>query len=240
MICKLPKKSSLIFLILINFLATLSIDSYAKKDGVINMEDHDHKLYYFGLNFGINTSAFRIRQNEMFTQTDSIKSMQPGWGPGFHVGLMASIRLSNFVDFRFVPSVTFAEKKLTITSKSDIINTNTIESIYLQLPLQFKFKSDRLNNFRFYGLLGGRFDYDLAANANSRKADELIRVKPIDIAGEIGFGLEFYYPNFIIAPEIKISQGFLNEHYHDNTIFISNLVDRINTRMITFSILIQG
>jgi hypothetical protein len=62
----------------------------------------------------------------------------------------------------------------------------------------------------------------------------------MDISTEVGFGLEFYYPNFILAPEIKIGQGLLNEHFPDKTIFLSNMVDRMNTRMITFSLQIQG
>lgn len=218
----------------------LSDNIYAKRDGVMNMEDHDQKLYYFGLSFGANVSSFRIRPSESFTTTDSIKSLQPGWGPGFHIGLMGSLRLNKFIDLRFIPTITFAEKKLHLITKSDILQTKTVESIYTQLPLQFKFKSDRINNFRFYGLLGARVDFDLASNAASRKSDELIRVRPMDIATEVGFGLEFYYPNFILAPEIKIGQGLLNEHFPDKTIFLSNMVDRMNTRMITFSLQIQG
>lgn len=213
---------------------------FARRDGVMNMEDHDQKRYYFGLSFGMNTSAFKIRPSAAFTMDDSIKSIQPGWGPGFHIGLMGSLRLSKFIDLRFVPKIAFAEKRLTATMRSNAEEGNTIESIYTQLPLQLKFKSDRMQNFRFYGLLGGRFDYDLASNARSRRSNELIRVKPIDISAEVGFGLEFYYPNFMIAPEIKISQGFLNTHFPDNTIYLSNMVDRMNTRMVTFSIQIQG
>ncbi len=214
--------------------------AFAKRDGVLNMEDHDDKLYYFGLSFGANMSSFKIRPSEAFTMNDSIKSVQPGWGPGFHIGIMGSLRLNRFIDLRLIPMITFAEKTLSVTTRSNIVEQKRMESIYTQIPLQLKFKSDRLQNFRFYGLLGGRFDYDLASNVRSRKSDELLRVKALDISTEVGFGLEFYYPNFIIAPEIKISQGLLNEHFHDNIIYLSNMVDRMNTRMITFSIQIQG
>lgn len=214
--------------------------AFAKRDGVLNMEDHDDKLYYFGLSFGANMSSLKIRPSERFVLDDSIKVVQPGWGPGFHIGIMGNLRLNRFIDLRLVPMIAFAEKTLSVTSRSNIIEEKRMESIYTQIPLQLKFKSDRLQNFRFYGLLGGRFDYDLASNVRSRSSNELIRIKPVNFSSEIGFGLEFFYPNFIIAPEIKISQSFLNEHFPDNTIYLSNMVDRINTRMITFSIQIQG
>lgn len=234
---KIVFKSVLAFALLISFQQS----AFARRgDGVLNMEDHDDKLYYFGLSFGANMSSFKIRPSDAFTLNDSIKSVQPGWGPGFHIGIMGSLRLNKFIDLRLIPMITFAEKNLTVTTRSNIIEQKRMESIYTQIPLQLKFKSDRLQNFRFYGLLGGRFDYDLASNVRSRKSDELLRVKALDISTEVGFGLEFYYPNFIIAPEIKISQGLLNEHFHDNTIYLSNMVDRMNTRMITFSIQIQG
>lgn len=207
---------------------------------VMNMEEHDSKLYYFGLTFGANASAFKIRNTDFFSTSDTFKVVQPKWGPGFHIGLMGTLRVSKFVDLRFIPAVVFAEKGLQTTTRSGIIESKRIESIYGQLPLQLKFKSDRIHNFRFYGILGGRFDYDMASNARSRRTDELVRVKPIDISAEVGFGLEFFYPNFIFSPEIKIGQGLLNEHFPDNTIPLSNTIDRMNTRMITFSIQVQG
>ncbi|HTO16912.1 MAG TPA: porin family protein [Edaphocola sp.] len=233
------QKSCYVASILLLTILILGKNSYAQKE-IMNMEDHDQKRYYFGLSFGANSSALKIRPTELFTQSDSVKSLQAKWGPGFHIGLMGSLKLTNFVDLRFVPVVSFAEKGLEVTYQSDFKESKVLESIYMQLPLQFKFKSERINNFRFYSIIGCRFDYDLASNANSRKADELIRIKPMDISGELGFGLEFYYPNFIIAPEIKISQGFINEHLPDPAIFISTLVDRMNTRTVTFSLLIQG
>ncbi len=116
----------------------------------------------------------------------------------------------------------------------------SIESIYFHLPLQLKFKSDRINNFRFYGMLGGKFDYDLAANARSRRQDEFLKVLPIDLGYELGVGFEFYYPNFIFSPEIKLSQGLMNQIYKDRNLQLTNAVESINTRMIVISIHLEG
>lgn len=210
------------------------------QEKVMNMEEHDSKLYYFGLTFGANASAFKISNTDYFVRQDTFQVIQPQWGPGFHIGLMGSLRINKFIDLRFVPGVVFAEKGIRTVSRSGIVQENKIESIYGQLPLQLKFKSDRIHNFRFYGLLGGRFDYDMASNARSRRSDEVLRVKPNDLSAEVGFGLEFIYPNFIFSPEIKISQGLMNNHFPDNTIPLSNAIEKINSRMITFSIQIQG
>jgi hypothetical protein len=110
----------------------------------------------------------------------------------------------------------------------------------MHMPLQLKFKSERINNFRFYAIGGGKFDIDLAANARSRRSDEFIKVKPFDVGYEVGVGFEFYYPNFIFSPEIKLSQGLMNAKFDDKKIPLGNAIDQINTRTIVISIHIEG
>lgn len=205
-----------------------------------NMPEHDSKLYYFGLTFGFNYSSFRINSTRSYAENDTFKQVQPAFGPGFNIGIMGNLRLSKFVDLRFIPALVFAEKKIKTVDQFNKEENRSIESIYMQLPLQLKFKSDRIGNFRFYGLIGGKFDYDLAANSRSRRQDEWIRVSPLDVGAEVGIGFEFFYPNFIFAPEIKLSQGFINSNYQDNRIPLSNTIDAMRTRMIVFSIHLQG
>jgi hypothetical protein len=209
---------------------------------VINMEDHDVKPYYFGLTFGFNQSRYRVKYTDAFAQTDTFMHIQPGWGTGLNLGIMGNLRLNNFVDLRLIPSISFAEKKLSYLQPgfSSEVQNKTIESIYIHLPLQLKFKSDRLHNFRFYGMAGGKLDYDMAANANSRRKDEFLKFKPMDLGYELGFGLEFYYPNFIFSPEIKISEGLMNQIYLDRNLQLTNAIDQIRTRTILISIHLEG
>lgn len=231
------KKST--YLILMLFFGAIQL-VHAQRNEILNMPEHDSKWYYFGLTFGFNYSGFRMTPTTSFAQNDTFLQVQPKWRPGFNLGIMGNLRLSNFIDLRFIPALVFAEKGVYTKEGNGAETNRSIESIYMQLPLQLKFKSDRIRNFRFYGLLGGKFDYDLAANARSRRQDEWIRVRPVDIGAEIGVGFEFFYPNFIFSPEIKLSQGFLNEHFPDESIPLSNTIDRITTRMIVFSIHLEG
>lgn len=223
-------------------LSLFTIGTARAQTQILNMPDHDSKWYYFGLTFGYNFSTFRVTQTKSFAQTDTFMKVQPLWGPGFNLGIMGNLRLSKFVDLRFIPALVFAEKRLETQQRLGTVQDTirSIESIYMELPLQFKFKSDRINNFRFYGLIGGKFDYDLAANARSRRNDEWLRVSPIDLGAELGVGFEFYYPNFIFSPEIKVSQGFLNEHFNDASIPLSNTIGKMTTRMVVISIHLEG
>jgi hypothetical protein len=206
----------------------------------LNMPEHDEKAYYFGITFGLNFSQYRIKYTNSFVETDTFKKIQPRWTPGFNLGLMANLRLTSFIDLRFIPSLSFAEKRMSFTMSPDSTSDRSIESIYMHLPLQLKFKSDRIRNFRFYGLLGGKFDYDLAANARSRRSDEWLKVKPVDLGYELGVGFEFYYPNFIFSPEIKLSQGLGNQIFKDKGIPLTNAIEELNTRMFVISIHLEG
>lgn len=225
---------------ILGILVVLFSLSASAQTQILNMPDHDSEPYYFGLSFALNYSTFRNTPTKSFAEHDTFLRVQSNWRPGFNVGIMGNLRLSSFIDLRFIPALVFAEKAIDVwyPGSADPVQ-NSIESIYMQLPLQLKFKSDRINNFRFYGLAGGVFDYDLASNARSRTV-EWLKVKPIDVGAELGIGFEFFYPNFIFSPEIKLSQGFLNEHFSDPDIPLSNTIDRLSTRMIVISIHIEG
>jgi len=56
--------------------------------------------------------------------------------------------------------------------------------ILLGLPIQIKFRSDRIGNFRVYMMGGVKFEYDLASKAAARNAEDLIKLKSSD------FGIE--------------------------------------------------
>jgi hypothetical protein len=229
--------------IIILFIAFLRGPAVFAQREALNMPDHDEKAYYFGITFGTNFSEYRLQYTSSFANTDTFKRIQPYWLPGFNLGLMGNLRLNKFVDLRFVPSLAFAEKRLFYqygSMNNDSTVDRTIESIYMHLPVQLKFKSDRINNFRFYAITGGMFDYDLAANARSRRNDEILKVSPIDAGFEIGVGFEFFNPNFIFSPEIKLSQGLVNQLYKTSDIQLNNAIQDIHTRMIVVSIHLEG
>jgi hypothetical protein len=219
-----------------------SLNAFGQRD-ILNMADHDDKPYYFGITFGLNYSVYRINYTQSFASSDTFKRIQPHWQPGFNLGLMGTLKLTRFIDFRFVPALVFSEKRLAYQygpMQNDSTADRSIESIYMNLPFQFKFKSDRIKNFRFYGLAGGKFDYDLAANARSHRPDEFLKISPTDLGFEFGVGFEFYNPNFIFSPEIKVSQGLSNQLYSDKSLQLTNAIQRLSTRMIVISIHLEG
>lgn len=212
----------------------------------MNNTGFDNKKYYFGITFGYNSSSYKITHDKWFIDHDSIKEITPLWRPGLQLGIMANMRLSSFIDVRTIPSFVLREKAVRFQQfdpniGTDKDTTSASESVLFHWPFEFKFKSDRQNNFRFYALLGGKVDYDFNSAVRRRKAGELLAVKPFDVGANAGLGFEFYFPNFILAPEIKFSQGLINIiDKTDTEQQTAKAIERLNTRMIILSLHIQG
>jgi hypothetical protein len=159
---------------------------------------------------------------------------------------MANWQASKHIDFRFYPlNLIFSEKKFGYTEKlpgqttASIINQN-VESIVMSFPLQIRLKSDRINNFRVYTLAGMKYDFDLASNSGARNADNIVKVKKSDYGVEGGIGFQFFFPYFILSPEIKFSYGLSNVHSRDESLRYSSVIDKMNSRMILFSLHFEG
>jgi len=207
--------------------------------------EHETKPYYFGITLGANIARFQIEQHPRFLQYDSVLEILPLNSPGFALGLHATARLTNRFEARFNPQLMFTDRSITYKLKyKDPLDgfepTKKIESVIFTFPFQIKFNSDRIGNFRVY-MLGGAFtQIDLAANARARQAEDLVKLEKSDYGVEIGMGFNFYFPSFILSPEVKVSNGLRNLHSRDVNLKYSNVIDRINSRMIVFSIHLEG
>lgn len=213
----------------------------ASAQSTMNMEEHDAKPYYFGITLAGNNSNFRLFHDEIFLKQDSIMVAEPLKTFGFNLGLLGNVRLSEYFDIRLNPQLLFASKNLVYKENYPYRETiKNIESILVSFPIQLKFKSDRIGNMRVYTIAGLKYDYDLASNARARRAEDLVKIKAGDYGYELGAGFEFYFPSFIFSPEFKISNGIGNVHVKDKNLRYSNVIDKLNSRMVVFSIHLEG
>ena len=208
-----------------------------------NLPDHDNKSYHFGINLGFNTSHFLFSHHPVFLQRDTITTVESVNSSGINLAWLVNLRMGNHLDFRLHPlDLTFSEKAFLYTEKHTS-DTNLVEkkvqSITLSFPVHIKFSSDRINNFKVYTIGGAKFDYDLASTAGQRKAEDLIKLNRRDLSVELGLGFHFYFPVFVLTPEIKLSSGLLNLHSRDENLRYSNVIDKINSKMITFSLTVE-
>lgn len=233
------KMKNLLFIILLLVSAT----SFAQKE--IYMEEHDAKPYYFGISLGLNRATFHADLHPDFIDQDSIYTAEPLNTTGFNLGLSATAKLSNRFEVRFNPQLIFLERDILYHLKyGDMFGamtvTKKVESVITSFPLHIKFLSDRIDNFRVYMFGGAKLDIDLASNAQARKADDMIKIGRYDYGIEAGVGFNFYNKSFILSPEIKISNGLNNLHDRNVNLGYSRVFDAIKSRMIMFTIHLEG
>lgn len=211
----------------------------------INLPDHDSKAYYFGISIGGNLSRFHTQFHPRFLQYDSVLVAEPTNSGGLSLGLSATARISDRFQARFNPQLIFMERNIYYKLAYPFNNNETevikkIESVTMSFPIQLKFQSDRIGNFRVYTLAGFKADIDMASNARAKRAEELVKIEKQDVGPELGIGFNFYFPSFIFSPEIKISNGSRNIHARDENLRFSNVFDKIQSRMIVFTIHLEG
>ena len=222
-------------------LITLSLK--AQRD--FNRPDHDNLPYYFGLTFGYANMNLHTEKHGRFLRYDSILSVEPGSSGGFSAGLLATLKLNDRFEMRVTPQLivggarTFTYTLSYPNSLETSIEKKTLTSTIFSLPLQFKFNSDRIDNFRVYMLGGITYDADLASNSNERNAEDLIKLKKNDYAVEFGVGFNFFLKFVTLSPEIKVHNGLTNIHDRDKDLKYSNILSTLKSRMINFSLTIE-
>jgi Outer membrane protein beta-barrel domain len=216
----------------------------------VNQEDHDDKRIRFGITLGANRSHFAFTHHPVFLNqipVDSISVIESVNSTGVSLAWLVNIRLGQYFDLRTYPvNLTFTERNflynLNFPDKpagEDFITEKKTQSISLSIPVQVKFSSDRINNFKVYMIGGGKVEYDLASNAGARKAEEQVKLKKFDYAVEVGLGFHFYFPMFVLTPEVKMGWGLGNLHSRDVNLKYSSTIDQINSRSVFFSLTVE-
>jgi hypothetical protein len=223
----------------------IAYTSAMAQDKEIYRPEHDDLRYYFGITLGYNSSYLHTTLSNRFLKDDSILVARPKGTGGIALGFLGTLRLDNHFQLRINPQLILGGAKpldftvLNGTTPSGIITKDTIETLnstIISLPIQIKFNSDRIDNFRFYALGGIKIDRDISSNSSERNLEGLLKLKANDFGLETGVGLNFYLPYVTISPEIKFSYGLTNLNQVEPTLKYSAVFDKIQSRMISFSL----
>lgn len=207
--------------------------------------NHDNWPYYFGMSVGYNSSTLHSTKHPAFLQNDSVLAVEPGSSGGIALGLVGTLQLSPRFSLRANPQLiiggakyfTYSLKYPTFDEK--YIEKKTLPSNIVSFPLQVKFNSDRIRNFRTYMMAGVKYDIDLSSNAQALNAEDLIKLKRNDFGIEAGIGFNFFFRYVTFSPELKISNGLTNIHSRDANLKFSNVLDKLHSRMVVFSIILE-
>lgn len=157
----------------------------------------------------------------------SVESRRITRNPGFSVGFVGDLRLSEHFNFRAIPTFSINWKRVfydvvlydvnhqPLMFKNDSIFTiQSVDNLacYLEFPVHIKYRAKRDNNFGAYIFAGVNPKLYLV-NKNNQASDGIpvyLAPKRGDFAIEFGSGFDFYNQWFKMGVEIKMSLGVIN------------------------------
>lgn len=211
----------------------LSIQAVGQNRKPPNLPNYDDKLVHFGFYVAPHYTIYKVRYSRFFQRNaDTILAARPKGSPGFSTGFLVALRINEDWNLRFLPGVSFYERAVWYQFKNAPQDRQVIESTFVELPLNVKYKSERRGNVRMYLTAGVKTGFEVGAKRKER-SDRQLRTNNRDFALEYGFGLELFYPLFKFAPEVRFSHGVNNMLEPDNNIY-ANTISRMYTHTVTF------
>lgn len=212
--------------------------------GNYNFFDFQSKSHYFGLSLSYNQSQYRINHSKTLILNDSISVAEAKSGPGLGVNAVVNLKIGQYFDFRVLPGFSIYERSIQYKSPElgGQYNTIKIEPVIVNTAFLLRFKSVPYKDKRAFVVTGVNYSYDVQSNIRVRAqfADSVLKISPHDFQIEVGAGVQFFMPYFILSPEIKLSQGIGNTLIYNNQLEESNVLEKLFTRVLTFTVHFEG
>lgn len=211
----------------------------AQERKVQNRPYIDYRRFHYGFYVGLHMQDLELANNNFVTADgEQWYADVDTYSPGFTVGVLADLRLNNFVALRLLPGMYFGDKRVVFRElNSGKIERQQIKSTYIAVPFQAKITAERFNNYRPYVIAGVSPMFDLTI-----KKQRPLLVKTFDCMVEVGFGCDFYLPFFKLNPELKFAFSLMNILEKDrndlldaNYLKFTQSVDKAVAKMIALS-----
>ena len=215
----------------------------AQERKVQNRPYIDMRRWHYGFLIGTHFQDIEFTNNASIHTTE--EGTQEAWfadvasyTPGFSVGVLGELRMTEHVALRFVPTMHFGDKAVTFREQqSGAMEWQAIKSTYLTVPVEVKYSAQRFNNYRPYVLAGLAPMLDLTV-----KRQRALLVQRADVAVEVGLGCDFYLPFFKLIPELKFCFGLSDILVKDrsdltdkNLLKYTQALDKATSRMMVLT-----
>jgi len=209
---------------------------------VQNMPMSEIRKLHFGFVLGVNQADVQITNTGLPQPQDGRTwfADEMKFSVGFTVGVISDLQLSKNLNLRFVPTLNFSDRYISIISgEGELSNMSPviIRSSLLDIPLLLKYRAKRIGNYRPYLIGGAGVVYDF-----SRKKQQVFRFEPFDANIQFGIGCDFYLPYFKFSPELKLVVGLTDMLVRDrpdidrpSDIKYTNAISRLTARLFVLS-----
>ena len=224
-------------------LSMLPLQHFAQERKVQNRPYIDMRRWHYGFLFGVHAQDLELVNNGYLHipeegDGESWFADVAMYSPGFSVGVLGDLRLTEHVSVRFIPTMHFGDKQVVFREQaSGVEQRQTIKSTYLSVPVDVKYAAQRFNNYRPYVVAGLAPMVDLTV----KKQKELL-TRRWDLALEMGLGCDFYLPFFKLIPELKFCFGLTDllvknrsDLIDQNLLKYTQSLDRASSRMMVLT-----
>jgi hypothetical protein len=234
------------FIAAIILLLCTVVSNAQKIKGHENLGNFDNRLYHFGFLLSYNQSSFFIDYKPDFTFQDTLLGIDNVPQAGFNLALLASFNPIKNVNLRFVPGLSFQDRGLNYRFLKSDGTTETFlkrtESVWLEFPLLLKFRTNRVNNFSAYAIIGGKLGLDMQSQKDVSSAvagNIVVKLQDRDASIDAGGGFDFFLPYFKFGIELKTAFGMKDVLIHEVNQF-ADPIARLRTRTFILSFTFEG
>ncbi|BDC98410.1 outer membrane beta-barrel protein [Persicobacter psychrovividus] len=219
----------------------------------INLPHIDQKKLHYGFFISTGMSGFKLTTspglvsgtgidvNGNSVPLDTVTSITTNRQLSLGVGFIANFKLFEALDLRVTPKAGFYDFGLQYTYVTDDAvgqpgdapfraHSDNIENVRFELPILLKLKSQRRGNVRAYFIGGVNPSVEVTGKKEKERSFEM---NGFDMALELGFGFDLYYPLFRFSPEIRFSHGLVDMKGPNPNRPIATGIDRLSTNSIT-------
>lgn len=205
--------------------------------------NYDNKKIHFGYFLGLASTKYNIKFNNSYladVNNGKVYAISSPTSMGIKAGGLVNIYINDYLDFRFSPlSVSIYSRKLL---ENDSIAHNQEDKAWFEIPVQFKYKSERRNNSRMFVFAGLKYGFEtnvVNKKNNITKIDNFT-TKTSDFSVEYGMGLELFREYFKVTPELHFSHGIKNMvNPGGNRSSFLSYVDKLKTHSVTLYLVFQ-
>ena len=219
----------------------LSQSAVAQNDPAENLINYENQWVHYGFLIGIHSSKYVIRYSDYFTSPamDTVHSIVPGNLGGFKLGFVINMKISEYLDFRMIPTVGFYENDLSYRFTNGITQKELKDATMIELPILLKYKSARRGNLAMYMIFGINPSFEVSGKGDEQDVSQKLELKNWNVAIETGVGLDIFWAFVKFSPEIRYSYGLRNMLTDDPNDFSVGL-DKLTTQNLGIFFTFEG
>jgi hypothetical protein len=193
---------------------------YAQDHNIENLKTDDKKLLRFGYYLGLNSVGAKMEYLPNPNGQPFRLRVKPS--TSFDVGLLADVRINEFLNIHFHPGVAFVERELKFpfseSSYSKPLIERVLKSNYIRFPLGIKLNTRRIRNARPFLMGSMSYNINITSEESNPEDNEsgTFRMTRNMYAWEFAIGTDIYLPYFKFTPSVHGVFVLNNELVPDN------------------------